>query len=217
MPHKSDERLARGTLPRRHLACLTKAPFGASLTPCPRHNIPANLVVQLESSRLPAPTKSWLDRDVSFSGRTHGTAFGGVRGSQGGLGEQSQTPLVPLAAAAAAALRTVLRSVRSAALRRHLACLTKAPFGASLTPCPRHNIPANLVVQLESSRLPAPTKSWLDRDVSFSGRTHGTAFGGVRGSQGGLGEQSQAPLVPLAAAAAAALRAVPRLARGCHL
>ena len=128
MPHKSDERLARGTLPRRHLACLTKAPFGASLTPCPRHNIPANLVVQLESSRLPAPTKSWLDRDVSLSELNHGTAFGGVRGSQGGLGEQSQAPLVPLAAAAAAALRTVLRSVRSAALRRHLACLTKAPF-----------------------------------------------------------------------------------------
>ena len=52
------------------------------------------------------------------------------------------------------------------------------------------------MVQLESARLLSTTKSWLDRNVSTSEPNHKNALERVRGFQGGLGEQSQAPLVP---------------------
>ena len=51
-------------------------------------------------------------------------------------------------------------------------------------------------------RLLPITKSWPDRNVSTSELNHGTALERVKEIQGGLGEQSQAPLAPLAAAAA---------------
>ena len=78
-------------------------------------------------------------------------------------------------------------------MHRTPACPAKAPFGASPTLCLRQLYAANLVVQLELPRLPAPTKSWLDRNVSLSERTHGTALERVRAGQ--------CP-VPLAAAGA---------------
>ena len=99
-PHKSGERRAESTAPFRNPACLTKAPFGASPTPRLKYNDSTNLVVQLESPRLFMTIKSWPGRNVSSSERTHGTAFGGVKEIQGGLGEQSQAPLASLAAAA---------------------------------------------------------------------------------------------------------------------
>ena len=43
-------------------------------------------------------------------------------------------------------------------------------------------------------------KSWIDRDVPPLRTLLRDRVGGVRGMQGGLGEQSQAPLVPLARA-----------------
>ena len=57
------------------------------------------------------------------------------------------------------------------------------------------------MVQLESPHLFLTANSWPDRNVSFSELNYGTAFGGVKEIQGGLGEQSQAPLASLAAAA----------------
>ena len=99
-PHKSDERRAESIAPFRNPACLTKAPYCASPTFRPRHFISTSLVVQLELPRFLPTTKSWFDRNVSTSEPNHGTAFGGVKEIQGGLGEQSQAPLAPLAAAA---------------------------------------------------------------------------------------------------------------------
>ena len=78
-------------------------------------------------------------------------------------------------------------------MHRTLACPAKAPFGASPTLCLRQLSAANLVVQLDMPRLQAPTKSWLDWNVSLSERTHGTALERVRAGQ--------CP-VPLAAAGA---------------
>ena len=62
-------------------------------------------------------------------------------------------------------------------------CIAKAPFGASPTPRPRQLFAANLVVQLEPPRLLPTTKNWPDRNVSISGRPHGTAFERVRAGQ----------------------------------
>ena len=82
-------------------------------------------------------------------------------------------------------------------MHRNPACPTKAPFGASPTLRLRQLYAANLVVQLDVPSLLPTTKSWPDRDVSTSELNHKNALERVRGIQGGLGEQSQAPLVPL--------------------